>query len=168
MILHLDGIECKEEELIESPKMRYYRDLIGDYYYLEDSGKKINYNKIVKHDKEAAEMVLPSDTDVDVISSTLVDMKTLIGDVLQRFLIDQDREDQIMAHIIAFSHVSEDNRLRMKIELMVEIKEEIQAFEGCLATQIEALKGSIDYLSINNFIFHNDIEGERNTRKGRG
>lgn len=134
MILHLNGIECKEEELIESPKMRYFRDLIGDYYYIEDSGKKINYNKIVKHGKEATKMVLPSDTCVDVISSTLVNMKTLIGDMLQRFLVDQDREDQIMAHIVGLFHVSEDNRLRMKTELMVEVKEEIQAFEGCLAT----------------------------------
>lgn len=82
MILHLNGIECKEEELIESLKMRYFRDLIGDYYYIKDSGKKINYNKIVKHGKEATEMVLPSDTGVDVISSTLVNMKTLIGDML--------------------------------------------------------------------------------------
>lgn len=45
MILQLNGIEWKDEELNESPmildygavaKMRYYKDLNVDYYYLED------------------------------------------------------------------------------------------------------------------------------------
>lgn len=46
MILQLNGIECKDEDLTESPKildygvvakMIYCNDLNGDYYYLKDS-----------------------------------------------------------------------------------------------------------------------------------
>lgn len=63
------------------------------------------------------------------------------------------RKDQIMVHINRLAHVSEESILRMKTELKVEIKEEIQAFEGCMITRIEELKSSIDYLGSNNFIF---------------
>lgn len=57
MILQFNGIESDEEYIIESPnilgygfmsKMSYYKDLNSDYYYLEDSGKKISNNKILE------------------------------------------------------------------------------------------------------------------------
>lgn len=56
MILQLNDIECKEEELIKNPnildhgivvKMRYYMDLSGEYYYIKDSDRKIYDDKIV-------------------------------------------------------------------------------------------------------------------------
>lgn len=61
-----------------------------------------------------------------------------------------------MARIDVLAHVSEESRLRINIELKVEVKEELQASGGCLVTRIEALKSSVNYLGSNNFIFHQD------------
>lgn len=61
-----------------------------------------------------------------------------------------------MARIDVLAHVSEESRLRMNIELKVEVKEEIQASGGCLVTHIEAFKSSVNYLGSSNFIFHHD------------
>lgn len=102
-------------------------------------------------------MVSPSTTGVNDASSTSADVKTLIGDMLQKLLGDnQVREDRITECIDAFAHVSKESSLRMKTELMVDVKEDIQASKGCMNTQIKALKSSIDYLCNNNFIFHHD------------
>lgn len=54
-----------------------------------------------------------------------------------------------MARIDALTLVGEENRVKMK--------EEIQDSEGRLATQIEVLETSVDYLGNNNFIFYHDI-----------
>lgn len=54
-----------------------------------------------------------------------------------------------MARIDVLTLVGEENRVKMK--------EEIQDPEGRLATQIEVLKASTDYLGNNNFILHHDI-----------
>lgn len=137
MILRLSGIECKDEHLTESPKilyygvvakMRYYKDLNGDYYYLEDSGRQVYDDKIVEHVKETVEATGPSVVGVGVAFSLSPDVKTLIDDMLQKLLADnQVMEDGIMARVDAFAHVSEESRLRMKVELKVEVKEEIPA-----------------------------------------
>lgn len=66
--------------------MRYYKDTNGEYYYLEDSGRKIYNDKIVELVKEVGESVGPSD--IDVTSSAFVDVKTLLDEMLQKFLID--------------------------------------------------------------------------------
>lgn len=51
-------------------KMRYYRDLSVNYNYLEDSGRKIYDDKIIKQGKEAAKTVDPFHTGVGVTFST--------------------------------------------------------------------------------------------------
>lgn len=51
-----------------------------------------------------------------------------------------------MARIDVFSHVGEENRVKMK--------EVIQDLKGQLARQIEVLKIFVDYLGSKNFIFH--------------
>lgn len=61
MILEINGIASKEAALVEAPKildesviskMRYYRDSKGDYYYLEQSGRKIYDDKVVEPTKD--------------------------------------------------------------------------------------------------------------------
>lgn len=146
MILQMNGIECKNEDLTESPKvidynvvakMRQYKDLNGNYYYLEDSGIHIYDGKIVEHEKKAAETTGPFAASVGVAYSTSPDVKTLIKDMLHTLLVDnQVREDWIMACIDVIAHASEESKLRMKIK----VKEEIQALERHLVTRIEALK----------------------------
>lgn len=82
----------------------------------------------------------------------------LIDDMLLKLLTDnQILEDRIMEHINVLTRVSEDNRLRMKTELRVEVKEEIQPSEGHLTTHIESLEISVDYLDNKTLIFHHDI-----------
>lgn len=61
-----------------------------------------------------------------------------------------------MARIDVISHVSKESGVKMKIELRVEVKEDIQASKGRMVTKIEALKSYVDYLGSNNFIFHHD------------
>lgn len=100
----------------------------GDYYYLEDSGRQIYDDKIVEHVNKVVEATGPSTTGVGASFSTTPNVKTLIDDILQKLLADnQVREDRIMAHIDALNHVSEESRLRMKTELKTKVKEEIQA-----------------------------------------
>lgn len=117
--------------------MKYYRNLNGGYYYLEDSGRQIYDDKIVELVKEAAETIGSSTDDVGVSSSTTPDMKTLIDVMLQRLLVhNQAKDDQIMTHIDALAHVCEQIILRMKTKFRDEVKEYIQDSEGRLVTQI--------------------------------
>lgn len=97
MILQLNVIKCKYEDLTESPKildygvaakMRNYKDKNGDYYYLKDSGWQIYYDKILKHVKEGDETIGLSATGVGDASSTSLDIKTLIDDMLQTLVAD--------------------------------------------------------------------------------
>lgn len=126
MILLLNGIECKDEELTESTKilnygvvakMRYERDLNVDYYYyLQDSGRHIYDDKIFEHVKEAFETTSISVVGLRDASYTSIDVKTLIDDILHKLLTNnQVREDWIMARIDALSHVSEKSILSMKL-----------------------------------------------------
>lgn len=124
-ILQLNDIECNEEDLTKSPKildygilekMRYYKDSNGDYYYLEDSGRKIYDDKI--HEKEVTETTDPSIASASVDASTFVDMNALLDDVTLKVLADNHiRKDQIMAAIKAFSNVGEKNRVKIKEEI---------------------------------------------------
>lgn len=95
MILELNGIVCKEEELVDSPKIldyggiakkRYYKDTNGDYYYLEDSNRKIYDNKVMEPVKEVVEAINPSD--IGVTSSASANAKTLLDEMLQKLLAD--------------------------------------------------------------------------------
>lgn len=89
MILQLNDIKCKEGDLIDSPKilgygvvekMGYYKDLNGDYYYLEDSGRKIYDDKFLE--KEVTEMNDLSTVGGSAATFTSIDVKTLLDDVL--------------------------------------------------------------------------------------
>lgn len=93
MILQLNGIECKEKDLNESPKnldygvvvnMRYYNNSDDDYYYLEDSGRQIYDDKILE--KEVTEMTCQSNVGDSVAISTSVDVKALLMICLRSFL----------------------------------------------------------------------------------
>ncbi|KAI5431442.1 hypothetical protein KIW84_035580 [Lathyrus oleraceus] len=114
MILKLNGIECKEAYLIESPKildygdvakMRYYKDSNGHYYYLEDFRRHIYDDKILE--KEVTGMTDPSTASGSVVASIYVHVKELLDYVLQIFFADnQIREDRIMENIDALVNVS--------------------------------------------------------------
>lgn len=152
MILELNVIVCKEKELIESPKildfgnvlkMRYYRDSNEDYYYLEESGRKIYDDKIVEPVKEVVGDVGPSD--IGATSFAYIDVKTLLNEIIQILMDDNYiREDRIMAQIDMLVCDNEDKRSMMRTKLRVEVKEHFQSVEGRVTAQIEALKASID------------------------
>lgn len=63
-------------------KMRYLKNLNGNYYYLEDSGRQIYDDRIVKHVKETSKTTGPYVIIGGVTSSTSPDVKTLIDDML--------------------------------------------------------------------------------------
>ncbi|KAI5430597.1 hypothetical protein KIW84_034983 [Lathyrus oleraceus] len=84
MILQLNGIEGKKEELIESlmilhygdvSKKSYYMDYTGDCYYLDTSGRRIYDDKIVE--KEPPETNGSSTAGGSAATSTSVDVKAL-------------------------------------------------------------------------------------------
>lgn len=112
IILELNDIVCKEEELTESPKIldygvvkkiRYHRNTNGDYYYLEDSGRKIYDDKIVDPIKEAAETASPFDIGDVATYSSSSNVKTLLDEMLQKLLADNKIiEDNIMARFLRF------------------------------------------------------------------
>lgn len=61
-------------------------DSNGDYYYNDDSVGIIYDDKIVEHGKEVIDTVGPFITHVGAGSSTSANMKTLIDDMLQKLL----------------------------------------------------------------------------------
>ncbi|KAI5424886.1 hypothetical protein KIW84_030896 [Lathyrus oleraceus] len=93
VLYELNDIECNEEDLTKSPKildygilekMRYYKDSNGDYYYLEDSGRKIYDDKNLE--KEVTETTDPSIASASVDASTFVHMKALLDAVIQKII----------------------------------------------------------------------------------
>lgn len=64
MILELNGIVSKEEDLVEAPKildesrvsmMRYYKDTGGIYFYLEKYGRQVYDDRIVEPLKDPSD-----------------------------------------------------------------------------------------------------------------
>lgn len=112
---------------------------------METSGRRIYDHNIIE--KEAPEATGPSTNGGSSIASTVVDVKALLDDMLQKLLADNHiREDCIMEHMDMLANVREEKWLN--------VKEDILASKERLASQIEAMNNSYDYLGGNNFIFH--------------
>ncbi|CAI8597995.1 unnamed protein product [Vicia faba] len=92
MILKINGIKSKEEDLVEAPKildecgvsmMRYYRDTDGMYYYLEKSGRKVYDDKIVEPIKDPS-----NETSESSFGFLSVDVKTYLDEMVEKILVE--------------------------------------------------------------------------------
>lgn len=92
LILEVNGIVSKKEDLVEAPKildesivsnMRYQRDTNADYYYLEESGMKIYDDKVMEPVND------PSDESSGSSSSFLsIELKSYLDDLVLQILVD--------------------------------------------------------------------------------
>lgn len=73
LILELNGVMSKEEDILEAPKileesrvsmMRYYRDKDGVYYYVEKPNRKVCDDRIVGPEKSSTNKASSSDVGV--------------------------------------------------------------------------------------------------------
>ncbi|KAL5056643.1 hypothetical protein RYX36_037325 [Vicia faba] len=113
-------------------------------------------DSVVELGKKSVVTVIPSDIGTSSYS-TSTNVKTLIDDYLYKLLVDNHiREDPIMARIDYVARETEDSRVQLKADLRVDLKDEICAYEGHMAAQIESVKAFIDYLNSNNFIIYID------------
>ncbi|KAL5054383.1 hypothetical protein RYX36_035065 [Vicia faba] len=154
MVLELNGIKPKEEDLMGAPicidesvvsKMRCDTYSDGIFYYLEKSVRKVYDDKVVESRKKAIVTAIASNIRTSCSYFASVIVKVLLDDMLQKLLADNHvMEDVIIAHINVNTRDSEDNRSMIKAE----VKEDIQGANGCMTTQIQALKTTIDYLCV--------------------
>ncbi|KAI5422239.1 hypothetical protein KIW84_045634 [Lathyrus oleraceus] len=128
MILEINRIVSKEEDLTEAqkiidygsvPKMRYYRDSYGDYYCLKEYGWKIYNDKLDE----------------------------LVGRI---FYDNQIREERIMEQIDSVAKTSEESREKLKGELEVETPNS----EAWVIAQVESMRGVVHHLSRFNVIIN--------------
>ncbi|KAL5068683.1 hypothetical protein RYX36_019570, partial [Vicia faba] len=141
MILEVNAIVPKKDDLFMTPKildygsvskMRYYRDFDdGSYFYLEDSGRKVYDNSIV--DPLFDPIATPTSS-----GSFLAKLKSYLDELFGSILDENHiREDQITVRIDYISRERGGSRVQMKEDLRVELEDEILAFEGRVAAQIE-------------------------------
>lgn len=114
--LEINGIVSKEEKLTEAPKildyggvskMRYYRDSNGDYYYLEEYGRKIYDDKVMEPSKDPFVEAPGSSSSFTVFSS---DLKSYLYELVGRIFSNNPiREESIMAQIDSVTKASEES-----------------------------------------------------------
>ncbi|KAL5074970.1 hypothetical protein RYX36_013954, partial [Vicia faba] len=132
-------------------KMRYFLDSDdGSYFYHEDSGRKVYDNKIV--DPPIDPIVAP--TSSTPFGSFPIESKSYLDNIFGILMDDnQIIEDRIKARIYSVARETEGRRVQLKANLRVKLKDEILAYEGRVASQIEFVKASLDHLGSCNYIF---------------
>ncbi|CAI8600464.1 unnamed protein product [Vicia faba] len=111
MILEINGIKSKEEDLVEAPKimdeyrvsmMRYYSETDGVYYNIGKYGRKVYDDKIVERVKDPSYEASGSS-----FGLLPVDVKTYLDELVWKILADKKiREKGIMACIDSVSKES--------------------------------------------------------------
>lgn len=101
MVLEITKIVSKEEDSAEAPKvldyagvskMRYFRDSNGDYYYLEESGRKLYDDEAMEFDKDPYVEAAGCSSSSSSLSSNL---KPYLDELVRRISTD----NQIMTII---------------------------------------------------------------------
>lgn len=130
--------------------MRYYMDIDGDYYYLEESGKKVYDDKVMDPIND------PSDEAGGSSSGLLyADSKSCLYELVGKILADnQIREERIMTRIDSMVKESEGSQVKLKNKLKYELKVGMQASKARVTSQVDSMRVVVDHLGRSNVILN--------------
>lgn len=130
--------------------MRYYMDIDGDYYYLEESGKKVYDDKVMDPINDASDEAGGSSSGL-----LYADLKSCLYELVGKILADnQIREERIMARIDSMVKESEESQVKLKNKLKYELKVGMQASEARVTSQVDFVRVVVDHLGRSNVILN--------------